>query len=570
MNSEGSKTSIDTMIGAFARGGWKGVAAAALGLAAGWLTPAAKAAEAATHIGFPPVSIMTKAADFKVWKTPFYVCAEQPQNTAYKPIASFRQGQVPWMHFVLANFGKDAEEVTAIRLDLFDTSGTVVRTWEQKIGLVMKSLDMRDNMLRDPGWKDLKPGVYALRATVNPDRQPASDVIKTTANWGFTVTSASAPAVASAPVAVPPPVATPAPSAVKPTMRKPAAASVKAGGAVATKAGGDFVLIDGQRTRLPVMSCKMPEDCVALGKVIWRNNVADPLRFHIQAVGVADGARSTVSGSFMVSPRNPIGGPAQNPEMSVPTQLAQWASGEICGIYGLQNLRLLSANAVELPRDEANALMNSFAVGARQRGIVFTSSWVREMRFKYSGLMNGKPMVINARFPYFYFVIAGIYVNGVASELGTTCSGAENEQLALGRLEIMRKSQFINQAFVQKLDEIIKGNTDWWIRSNNQMVQTMMSINRDLEDSYARNREATWYSSQRRSDAVDRFCDAIRGEERVTNPTTGREMYVSTEYDHCAVNAFGDQLYWNGSGATANFDPNSNAAFNSVRWGEVK
>ena len=560
MNNDGSKTSIDTMIGAFARGGWKGVAAAALGLAASCLTPAAKAAEAVTHIGFPPVSIMTKASDFKDWKTPFYVCAEKPQNTAYKPIASFRQGQVPWMHFVLANFGKDAEEVTAIRLDLFDTSGTVVRTWEQKIGLVMKSLDMRDNMLRDPGWKDLKPGVYALRITVNPDRQPASDAIKVTANWGFTVTPASVPVAASSPVAAP------APSSAKPKMRKPVAAPAKAGGAVAPKTGGDFVLIDGQCTRLPVMSCKMPEGCVALGKVIWNNNVADPIRYHIQAVGVADGAQSTVSGGFAVMPRNQIAGQ----EVSVPAQIAQLASGEICGIYGLQNLRLLSANVVDLPGDQVSAFVNTFAVGARQRGIVFTSTWVKEMHFKYSGLRNGKPMVINAVFPYLYFVTAGIYTTGMVVELATTCSSSANEQLALERLAIMRKSRFINMAFSKKLDAIIQGRTDWWVRSNNQMVQTMMSINQDLENSYARNREATWYSSQRRSSAVDRFCDAIRGEERVTNPTTGREMYVSTEYDHCAVNAFGDQLYWNGSGATANFDPNSNAAFNNVRWGAVK
>ena len=344
----------------------------------------------------------------------------------------------------------------------------------------------------------------------------------------------------------------------------------KATGSVAPKQGGDFVLIDGQSTRLPVMSCKMPDGCVALGKVIWNNNVSDPIRYHIQAVGVADSAQSTVSGGFAVSARNPIGGPAQNPEMSVPARLAQWASGEICGIYGLQNLRVLSANAVELPGNQANAFVNSFAVGARQHGIVFTSSWVREMHFKYSGTRNGKPMVVNAVFPYLYFVVAGIYVNGMVIELATTCSSAENERLALERLAVMRKSRFINLAFSKKLDAIIQGRTDAWIKSNNQMVQTMMRINQDLEDSYARNREATWYSSQRRSSAVDRFCDAIRGEERVTNPTTGREMYVSTEYDHCAVNSFGDQLYWNGSGATANFDPNSSAAFNNERWGKVK
>lgn len=336
--------------------------------------------------------------------------------------------------------------------------------------------------------------------------------------------------------------------------------------AVAAIKGGDFVLIDGQRTRLPVMSCKVPDGCVALGKVIWNSRVSDPLRYHIQAVGVSDGAQSTVSGGFLVSARNQIAGS----EVSVPLQIAQWASGEICGIYGLQNLRVLSANAVSMPDDQAKAYANTITVGARQRGIIYTSSWIREMHFRYGGLRNGKLMVINAVFPYFYFVTAGIYTNGMVMELATTCSSAEDEQLALKRLAGMRKSRFINMAFSKKLDEIISGNTDVWVRNNNQMVQTMMRINQDLENAYARNREATWYSSQTRSSAVDRFCDAIRGEVKVTNPTTGREMYVSSGYDHCAVNAFGDQLYWNGSGATANFDPNGNAAFNNLRWGVVK
>ena len=345
---------------------------------------------------------------------------------------------------------------------------------------------------------------------------------------------------------------------------------IQAGHADSAKKGGDFVLIDGQRTRLPVMSCKVPEGCVALGKVIWSNRVSDPLRYHIQAVGVADGAQSMVSGGFLIEARNPIAGPMRSPEVSVPMQIAQWASGEICGIYGLKGLRVLSASAVPMPDDLAKAYANTITVGARQHGIVYTSSWIREMRFKYGGLRNGKPMVVNAVFPYFYFVTAGIYTNGMVMELATTCSRAEDEQLAVKRLAVMRESRFINMAFSKKLEEIIRGNTDSWIRSNNQMVQTMMRINQDLEVAYARNREATWYSSQMRSSAVDRFCDAIRGEKRVTNPTTGREMYVSTEYDHCAVNAFGDQLYWNGSGSTANFDPNANAAFNSQRWGVVK
>lgn len=530
----------------------KTVMITAAALVASCLTQPVRADEAVTYIGFPQVSTMQKLRDYKKWKTPIFICAEEPKDMSYAPISAFQQGQSPHMHFVVCNLGREAEKVTGFRVELFDGDGTKVLTKNKKFNFELNGMTANNVYMCDTDWKTLKPGVYALRVTVNPDRSPASDAIKVSANWGFTVTAGKALATGAA--------------LAQPNVRNQVAASAKAGGAVASKAGGDFVLIDGQCTRLPVMSCKMPNGCVALGKVIWNNNVSDPIRYHIQAVGVADGAQSTVSGGFAVIPRNRIAGS----EVSVPAQIAQFASGEICGVYGLQNLRVLSANVVALPNDQAQAFANTMTVGARQRGIVYTSSWIKEMHFKYGGLRNGKPMVINAVFPYFYFVTAGTYTAGMVMELATTCSSAENEQLALERLAIMRKSRFINMAFSKKLDAIIQGRTDAWIKNNNQMVQTMMRINQDLEDSYARNREATWYGSQRRSSAVDRFCDAIRGEERVTNPTTGREMYVSTEYDHCAVNSFGDQLYWNGSGATANFDPNANAAFSGQRWGTVK
>lgn len=508
----------------------------AVALAAGCMTQTVRADLAVTHIGFPTPAMLKGTKLYTEWKAPFYVCAEKPQDTTFKPIASFTAGQSPWMHFVIGSLGNAADKLTGIHLELFDARGTLLQERDLKYDESFTALNVRWYSARDPNWATLTPGAYALRATLNPDRRSSSKQINVTASWGFTV--------------------------------KAAATAVTAGstGSVASKQGGDFVLIDGQRTRLPVMSCKMPDGCVALGKVIWNNNAADPLRYHIQAVGVADGAQSTVSGGFAVFPRNRIAGP----EVSVPAQIAQLASGEICGIYGLQNLRVLSANAVALPNDQAKAFANTMTVGARQHGVIYTSSWVKEMHFKYSGLRNGKQMVINAVFPYFYFVTAGIYTTGMVMELATTCSSAEDEQLAVERLAIMRKSRFINMAFSKKLDEIIRENTDVWIRNNNQMVQTMMRINQDLENAYASNREATWYNSQTRSSAVDRFCDAIRGEERVKNPTTGQEMFVSSEYDHCAVNAFGDQLYWNGSGSTANFDPNSNAAFNNVRWGTVK
>lgn len=517
---------------------------AGVSLVASCLIPSVWADSSATHIGFPSPEVLKTTKLYTEWKAPFYVCAEKPQDASFRPIASFAAGQSPWIHFVVGNLGKDVDKLTGLRLELFDvvTKATVL-TRDLKYDSSFATMNVRYFTVRDSRWATLKAGVYALRATVNPDRRPASDDISVTANWGFAVTAAS-----------------------KAANKVPA----KAGGSVASKKGGDFVLIDGKRTRLPVMSCKIPDGCVALGKVNWTDKVADPLRYHIQAVGVSDGAQSTVSGGFLVGQRNPLAGPAQSPEVRVPAQIAQWASGEICGIYELKNLRVVSAEVAELPSDQANAYANTVVVGARQAGLVFSGTWVKSMHFKYSGTRNGKRMVINAVFPYLYFVNGGRFANGMVMELATTCSAAADEQLALERLAVMRKSRFINMAFSKMLDKIIMGNADDWIKSNNQMVQTMMRINQDLENSYARNREATWYSSQTRSCAVDRFCDAIRGEERITNPTTGQEMYVSTEYDHCAVNAFGDQLYWNGAGATANFDPNSNAAFNGMRWGTVK
>lgn len=346
--------------------------------------------------------------------------------------------------------------------------------------------------------------------------------------------------------------------------------SVALGCFAGSKNKGEFVLVDGQRTRLPIMVCKVPNDCVVLGKVIWNQNVSDPIRYHTVAVGTKDGSKSTVSGGFLVKQRNIMAMPAQCPEVFQPNLIAQYASGEICGIYGLQNLRVLKAEAIPVSKEMSNAYANTFVVGAQRAGLTFSNAWVQEMHFRYSGTLNGHPMVINAIFPYFFFVNGGRFANGMVIELATTCSTEANEQLALNRLAVMRKSRVINMAFSKKLDEIIAGGTVNWIKSNNQMVQEMMRINQDLERSYASYRDATWYSSEVRSRAVNSFCDAIRGEERVSNPLTGRDTYISTEYDHCAVNGFGDQLYWNGSGSTANFDPNANLNFNGIRWSNVK
>ena len=211
------------------------------------------------------------------------------------------------------------------------------------------------------------------------------------------------------------------------------AAAVVSCGVAASKKGGDFVLIDGQRTRLPVMSCKLPGGCAALGKVVWNNKPADPVRFHIQAVGVADGALSTVSGGFLVQQRNILAGPAQCPEVRVPAQLAQWAAGEICGVYGLGNVKVLKADAVPLQNDRAAAYANSVVVGARRAGLVFSETWVKAMHFRYAGTRNGKPVVVNAVFPYFFFVNGGRFANGAALELSTTCSAPKDEPLAMIR-----------------------------------------------------------------------------------------------------------------------------------------
>ena len=122
-----------------------------------------------------------------------------------------------------------------------------------------------------------------------------------------------------------------------------------------------------------------------------------------------------------------------------------------------------------------------------------------------------------------------------------------------------------NQVFAEYLDRLASQTIDTITGGLARMGQAFLQIGRELENAYASGRRASMYNSERRSAAVARFSDAIRGEEAVRNPQTGATAYISTGSDHCAITASGQQLYWNGD-----YNPNTDPNLNNVNWSVMR
>lgn len=329
---------------------------------------------------------------------------------------------------------------------------------------------------------------------------------------------------------------------------------------------GDFVFIDGKYTGMPVMSCQIPDGSVALANInVDIKDRFNPTRFYIQAVGLKDSIRITTVPPTILTQRSDLALPQQCKEIYDPPSLAAYASGYLCGVYGLASLKVDAAQAFDANDDYSKALYNEAATEARSAGVAVTQMAFNRMFFRYSGMKNGRKMIVVAMFPYFRSVIGNRFTTGLIMEGVTCCSLVEEEKEAVKRMELMSATVRYNQAFLDLLTQLLNGKITVEMENNNRTARQLMQINQELENAYAAGRRASRYNSEQRSAAVARFSDAIRGEEKVANPLTGKATYVSTDYDHCALNSFGDQLYWNGD-----LDPNANVNFNNVRWEAVK
>lgn len=321
--------------------------------------------------------------------------------------------------------------------------------------------------------------------------------------------------------------------------------------AAAARRDGPFVLTD-QSTGLPILSCSVPKGHLPGGKVIWIRNPSQPVRYYAIATDPTTGFKMILGSTLTLQPRNPYTPLARAADITVPNQVAQRLADEIVGLYGLKNLRVVGATLSPFAPNVSKPLVDKAVADARRSLVPLTMCNYGLLRLRYTGLLNGRPRVVNCFAPYGLMEFGGASSLGQMTHIDSCCTTLQDENAGIARMVAFARTRQICPAFESFCTRIIQKNTQIMINSLNECLDIFL--------------QTAGENSRRISAANARWCDAIRGEERVVNPSTGRATFISTQYDHCRLGANGETLYWNGDGAAAGFNPNESAAFNHTTW----
>lgn len=314
---------------------------------------------------------------------------------------------------------------------------------------------------------------------------------------------------------------------------------------------GPFVLTD-PGTGLPILSCVVPDGWVAGGQVLWIRNPNQPVRYFATATDPRTGDRMVLGSTVTFMPRNPYTRLDQAADITVPSQVARRLADEIAGLYGIRGLCVSSAMFSPYDAKTAKPFVDRRVADARRSLINLTRCDYGLLRIRYVGQVGGRPRVVNCSAPYCLLELNGVSSLGEILRIDSCLSSKEGEKAAIARMTAFAGTRQLCPGFERFCSQIIQKNTMIMVRSQSECLDIFL--------------RAAGESSRRISAANARWCDAIRGEERVVNPATGRETFISTQYDHCRFGANGEVLYWNGAGATAGFDPGVSPAFSHTTW----
>jgi len=325
--------------------------------------------------------------------------------------------------------------------------------------------------------------------------------------------------------------------------------------AACAAAPGPFVLTD-PSSGFPILSCVVPKGWVAGGKVMWLLNPSQPVRHYAIATDPKSGEKMILGSTVTLLPSNPYTKLDQAVELTSPAHVARTLTAEIVGLYGLQNVRVAGATFTAVDANKAKPIIDRSLAEARASMLTLTKVHFGILRLRFVGQLRGQPRVVNCLAPYLLLELNGVSSLGTLLSVDSYLTAPGGEKLGQARLEAFAGTRKICLAFELYCKRMIQQNTLTIIRSQNECLDLFLRTARE--------------NANRVSAANARWCDAIRGEERVINPHTGRETFVSTQYDHCRIGANGETLYWNADGAGAGFDPNTSPAFNHTTWSSVK
>ena len=314
---------------------------------------------------------------------------------------------------------------------------------------------------------------------------------------------------------------------------------------------GEFILTD-QSTGLPILSCSVPKGWLAGGKVLWMRNISQPVRHYAIATEPRTGNKMILGSKVTLIPKNPYTPLAQAADITNPTLVARRLTDEIAGLYGMKNVRVAGATLDSYDAKVARPVIDGFIAEARRSQLNLTRCSYGLLRLRYFGQVTGRPQVVNCFAPYCLVEINGMSSLGNILSADSCSTTLEGENAGIALMEAFARTRKPCPMFELYCNNLIQKGTLANIRSQNECMDVFL--------------RTTGENARRISAANARWCDAIRGEERVVNPHTGMTTFVSTQYDHCSLGANGEVLYWNGDGAAARFNPNQSSAFNHTTW----
>lgn len=318
---------------------------------------------------------------------------------------------------------------------------------------------------------------------------------------------------------------------------------------------GEFVLTD-QCSGLPILSCSVPHGWMAGGKVMWLRNLSQPVRYYAIAADPSSGEKMILGSTLTLLPKNPYTRLEQAADITVPSVVGRRLTDEIVGLYGIGNVRVSAASFSPYDAKTAKPVIDRHLAEARRSHVNVTQCNYGLLRLRYSGKIGGHPRVVNCLAPYLLLELNGVSSIGQMMSVDSVCTEPGAEKGGVARMEAFARTRRVCPAFELYCSRIIQNNTMANIRTQGECLDLFL--------------RTTGENSRRISAANARWCDAIRGEERVVNPHTGQAAFVSTQYDHCSFGANGEVLYWNGEGRTAGFNPSQSAAFGHTTWATPK
>ena len=322
---------------------------------------------------------------------------------------------------------------------------------------------------------------------------------------------------------------------------------------------GRFFLVD-QRTQIPVVSCTIPAGWMAGGKTTWTTRKELPVSWYVWSLSPDQNTKIIFSSQILLPAQGRL---RQAPFLRNPAILAKALAPGAQRDHNLSGIRLVEAR-FEQKQCDPN-LINARIRQARERGIQLTDMVFTELVIRFEGDRSGTkttvffslPMLIVENRPTArsYTTLAEVIL-----PMSFSCP-AGTEETAKKNLQQIVTSVTMNPAFIALINRITERRVAEWIRIQN-----------DIHD---RQMEAASSASKTQDKVRNMWSEYIRDVDTVTNPDTGRKMFVDSRYDHAWINSEGEVIYHNTgfntpNSSTATFDPNSNALFNRTSWRKLK